>query len=133
MSRLFVLLLTGLGLIFAGMGVRGWMLWSSLSSSTLPWLLSALGVCLILESALRALTGRHNGPLPRGVVRAAIVLFLVVLCIGLSVDALTYGTFMDDGLATVGEFVGFSLLLAVCGKLAVRGDESDPSPDTISR
>jgi len=112
-------------LALVGWSVGSDRLWSSASNLTVPWLCSALALALLVAAGTEALRGRPLREVPVGTRVAAGAATSAVLAAGLLVDVVTYGV-REDGLATLAEWVGFTVLLALV--LLLPGRPPPPGP-----
>jgi len=111
------LLVAGLLLLF-GWLINEAMLWSAISNIALPWLCTAIGLSLLIQTATAAARGESPEHIPKRVAIGVIVTVMVFFGVGLILDAWAYGAFSDNSplgsgaLVSVGEWIGFAILLA---------------------
>ena len=104
------LFLIALALLAAATVINLLSLWSFLGNLTVPWICTSLAIailivgatCVLLRCAPSDVPARHAALIPAAV--------LLILGVGLIVDLLAYAV-PEDWLASVGEWIGFAVIL----------------------
>ena len=126
------LLAAAVVLLLAAAIVDACQLWSFLGNCTVPWFCSVLAVGLAIVVLTSLLTGKPPATIPH--IRAAMVVLVssVVVGAGMLIDGLSYAPRPpNDWTGSLGEWVGFTLVLAVLfwiprsGKGAVEQEDRD--------
>jgi len=106
------LLGTAAALLVAAALTVTYRLWSFLGNSTVSWFCAALAVALLLVVLTAVLSGCDPGAIPRTRLLVVLVGSSLAVGVGMLVDAASYPT-PGDCLASIGEWIGFTIILAV--------------------
>lgn len=99
-------------------------LWSYLANFTVPWFCSALALALLILGVSCFLLQCTPAQIPLLRVRQIILAILLILGLGLIVDLFAYGE-SRDWLASIGEWVGFMVILLGVFKLPRTQDKTN--------
>lgn len=127
-QQLILQIAVALALLLMGWLINVAMLWSALSNFALPWLCTAIGLALLLQTGVAAVRGDSPKDVPFKVARGVIVVVLAFYIVGLILDGWAYGAFGPDNhhqldwAVSLGEWVGFALLLTGVFALPKMGD-----------
>lgn len=86
--------------------------WSFLGNLTVPWFCSAVGIGVLLVTLTSLITDCVPGSIPRARVLLVLIGSSLVTGLGMLVDAVAY-ELPYDWTASIGEWVGFTLILVV--------------------
>lgn len=110
-TRESVPLLVASGLLLVAAGVTNeFSLWSHPANETIPWFCGALAIALLIVTLTAVLSGCRTAAIPKSRALGIAIGVPSILGIGLIVDAFSYGA-SGDTLATIGEWLGFTLIL----------------------
>lgn len=108
----------GFALIPFALLAAGWLaktmpIWSVTGGHTVPWFCNAFAIALLVAGGTSLLCGQALAELPVRVAVLAAAGAILIVGIGFVVDALTHGS-ASDWTATLGEWVGFTVLVIGC-------------------
>ena len=105
-------LLAPLVLIITAALINSFQLWSFLGNYTVGWLCSALALALLIVAATARLAGTSPASIPRPGMLVAMTGTSAAVGIGMLIDSFAYGI-PPDWPASIGEWIGFTLILGV--------------------
>ena len=106
------LLCTAVVLLVAAGLTHSYRLWSSLGNYTVPWFCGVLAIAVLLVTLTGVLTGCALGRIPVSRVLVVLVGSSLTVGVGMLVDGVAYDI-PNDWTASVGEWIGFTIILAV--------------------
>lgn len=105
-------ILIPLVLLIAAGAINALSLWSVLGNFTVPWFCTALALAVLIVGTTCVLLQCPPSAIPAHHARLVIAAVLLIIGIGLAVDMFAYSEYESaDRLASVGEWVGFAVIL----------------------
>ncbi|MEX0887599.1 MAG: hypothetical protein WD009_14300 [Phycisphaeraceae bacterium] len=112
MRTLLGTILVPLVLLFAAIAISSLQLWSHLANVSLPWLLSALAVAMLILAGTCALLQCEPAAIPTRAAAGVIITVLTIFAIALVVDIFFYTAGPSpEQWANAAEWLGFAVLL----------------------
>lgn len=106
------LLCTAVALLAAAGLTHAYRLWSLLGNYTVPWFCGALAIAVLLFTLTAVLTGCAPGKIPVSRILTVLIGSSLAVGVGMLVDGVSYDI-PKDWTASVGEWIGFTVILAV--------------------
>lgn len=97
-------------LLIAAGTINALSLWSFLGNFTVPWFCTALALAVLIVGVTCLLTQRPPSSIPTRHAALVVAAVLLIFGIGFIVDMIAYDE-SADWLASVGEWVGFAVIL----------------------